>query len=448
MTSAKPDKPMLRGRHIASTSAASLIGGGLSFGLSLVVARALGPVQNGYYSQFVLVLNLVYIALNFGVGPASTFLAASGRTPVRDVVRANGVIIAMVSGLVAVLTWGIHLTGVATVLEHELTMPVLIFYGGVGAGMILLIFNQVVAVLMGCHRYDHVNLLNIAKGTLPLVVIAGVVGAGGSVSPIVTAHVLALLLTVIIALWSARRALAAELGASATDQGVFGVVESMFTYGWIVYTANLLHYLSMRGVLLLISYYAGPSAVGFLTLALLLVEAVLLFPSAIGQLLFPQASTAAFNRTTFERVLRLNVFLSLIAVALFWPVSRLLVILVLGGTYQQVAELLVHLLPSIVLLTGPRLLSQVLSGQGYPGYPLLAAIASVVVGTVVAVVGIRRWGVTGAAWVINGTSAITMMITVWGYTRVHGAHVREIFRPRREDWVVLLRALGWWKVLR
>ena len=65
---------MLRARHILSTTGATLVSGGLVLGLTLLVARALTPEENGYYAQYVLVFNLVYIGLNFGLGPSSTFL--------------------------------------------------------------------------------------------------------------------------------------------------------------------------------------------------------------------------------------------------------------------------------------------------------------------------------------------------------------------------------------
>ena len=76
---------MLRARHILSTTGATLASGGFALGLTILVARLLTPEQNGHYAQFVLVFNLVYIGLNFGLGPASTFFVASNRASINRI---------------------------------------------------------------------------------------------------------------------------------------------------------------------------------------------------------------------------------------------------------------------------------------------------------------------------------------------------------------------------
>ena len=200
---------MLRARHVLSTTGATLAGGALSLGLTMLVARLLTPGQNGHYAQFVLVFNLVYIGLNFGLGPASTFFVASGRASVQSVSRVNLGVLLMLACLMLIASWVVHSSGAAQLLENLLKIPTTVLYSGLVAGVLLLSFNQVTAILMGAHQYDATNALNVVRAALPLLV----VGAAAlvwvpTVASVAMAQVVAMGMALLLALWIARRTLA------------------------------------------------------------------------------------------------------------------------------------------------------------------------------------------------------------------------------------------------
>lgn len=430
---------MLRARHVLSTTGATLAGGGLALGLTVLVARLLTPGQNGHYSQFVLVFNLVYIGLNFGLGPASTFFVASGRASVKSVSRVNLGVLLILACLTLIASWVIHVSGVAQLLESFLKIPAAVLYAGLVAGILLLSFNQVTAILMGAHQYDAVNALNVARAALPFLLVgAAALTWVPTVASVALAQVVAMGLALLLALWAARRSILKVGAPSGVDRSA-GNLRAMLGYGSLVYLSNLLHYLAMRGLLLLLSFYGSPDSVGFLSLALLLLEVALLLPSAIGQLVFPQSSTAGFDHAVLETVLRVNVYISLVVVGLIVLFAYPVVSLLLGGAYEPVAHALIHLAPSVVLLAVPRILSQLLSGQGHPRYPLAAAALSLGLGTAAAVWAIPQWGYVAAAWVTNLVSAITAAVTVIGYCRVHRVRLLDVLKPRHQDWLRVQR---------
>lgn len=424
---------MLRARHVLSTTGATLVGGGLALGLTVLVARLLTPSQNGHYAQFVLVFNLVYIGLNFGLGPTSTFFVASGRASVQSVSRVNLGVMLMLACLMLIAAWGIHLWEVDQLVESLLNIPSAVLYAGLAAGVLLLSFNQVTAILMGAHQYDVVNALNVARTALPLLFIAATALAWApTVASLAVVQVVAMGMALLLALWAARHAM--SKGKPSRVDSSAGNLQAMLGYGGLVYLSNLLHYLAMRGLLLLLSHHGSPESVGFLSLALLLLEVTLLLPSAIGQLVFPQSSSAGFDRGALEIVLRVNLYISLVVIGLILLLARPVVTLLLGNAYQPVAHVLVHLSPSVALLAVPRILSQLLSGQGHPRYPLAAAAISLCLGTLVAIWAIPQWGYVAAAWVTNLVSAITAGVTVVGYCRIYRVRALDVFRPRNRDW--------------
>jgi Na+-driven multidrug efflux pump len=67
---------------------------------------------------------------------------------------------------------------------------------------------------------------------------------------------------------------------------------------------------------------------------------------------------------------------------------------------------------------------------------------SLLLGVALAVWAIPQWGVVGAAWVTNLVSAITAIITVIGYCRVHHVTASEVLLPRRQDWAGVRRLVA------
>jgi O-antigen/teichoic acid export membrane protein len=433
---------MLNFRHILSTTGATVLGGGFQLALTILVAHLLPPEQNGYYSQFVVIFNLVFIALNFGLGPASTYYIASGQAGLRQVTWMSAAVSANVGIVLAVLTTVAWISGLLDMVEQALKMPVSVTLLALVTGYFFLVFNQVLALLMGAHRYDTVNLLNVARSGLALVaVVVAALLSGLDATRISLAHSISLAM-LLIASGLVLMLIWRENSGHRSEVLQCSLLKPLLRYGALVYTSNLLHYLAMRGLLLLLSFYSSPASVGFLSMALLLLEVTLLVPSAIGQLVFPQSSTQDFNHQAMESILRINVLTSLMTVVLMMALAIPLVEFLIGAAYAPVAVALLHLSPSVILLAIPRILSQVLSGQGHPRYPLAAAIVSILTGTILAIWAIPRWGVLGAAWVTNLVSAITATITLYGYCKVHNAGWSQLLLPQRQDWVRLRLLIG------
>jgi O-antigen/teichoic acid export membrane protein len=409
--------------------------------MTFFIAHLLVPTENGHYAQFALIFNLVFIGLNFGLGPASTFFIASQRATADEVGRLNlrvSLALLMILIIASFFAW---LGGVLDQIERILKIPAPLLILGVFSGYVFLAFNQVLAMLMGAHRYDQANLLSVLRAGISLaaVMLWSVLGRQDSFG-VSMAHSLGLLALLVISLvafipgnWRKK---------SPATMNMRSLLRAMLRYGALVYASNSLHYLAMRGLLLLLSYYSSPDSVGFLSMALLLLEVTLLVPSAIGQLVFPQSSRLDFDHRVMELILRINIVASIMVGILVALLIGPVVGLVMGPSYAPVATILLNLIPSIILLAIPRILSQLLSGQGYPHFPLAAAAISLVCGTLLAVWLIPRWGVVGGAWIINLVSAITAFVTLMGYCRVHRVSVIDVLKITDQDWRQFCRVLA------
>lgn len=414
-----------------TTAGATLAGGGLGLLFTLLAARLLAPSENGHYAQFVLIFNLYYILLNFGLGPASTYFISSGQVREQRVVSVNvkavGAIGVVSAACMAVLWLG---DGGQWVEAHFKIPPVMLFTG-VAAGFFLLVFNQALAILVGKKSFDMVNLLNVLKTALPfpvvgLVLLVLAAEAGFAVATLVSL-VIASLLGMRLVARNLEHAPAARPAADA------GMTRFIFRYGLQAYAANVLHYIAMRGLLIILSYHYAPEYVGFFSIALVLLETLLVIPGVIGQLIFPHSSNPQFDYALTDMIMRLNVYIGLITVVGVLWLAPWAIGWILGAKYGPVATALMHMTPSIVLLAVPRILSSVLSGRGHPEYPLIAAVISFVIGGFLAFWSVPAYGPAGAAWITNFVSGVTAAVTVIGYIRVRNVGFSEVFFPRWAD---------------
>lgn len=422
---------MFKLRHVFTTASATVMAGGLGLLLTLLVARFLNPEQNGHYAQFILIFNLYYILLNFGLGPASTYFMSSGQVEEKRVMLVNIKMLSAIGLLSLFVCVMLDVEGGGGWIEAQLKIPQKILFIGLAAGFFLLIFNQCTAILMGKKRFDTVNLLNLLKAGFPLPAIVVAMLVLFDEIGFAIATMLALVGASLVGIWCVLRDTHNSL--HELQENSVELTRAIFRYGGVAYASNVLHYLAMRGLLIILSYYYAPEHVGFFSIALVLLETVLVIPGVFGQLMFPQSSSPQFNYGLTDTIMRMNVYVGLLAIIGVLLLAPALIGLILDPKYQQVAVAFTHLAPSIVLLAVPRILSQVLSGQGHPEYPLYAALLSFFLGGALAFWSIPAYGVAGAAWVTNFVSAVTAIVTVYGYTRLRGVNVADVFRPRRSD---------------
>lgn len=425
---------MLKFRHVLSTSAATLVAGGFSLLLAVVCARMLTPAENGHYSQYLLIMNLIYIGFNFGLGTSSTYHLAAGFRSLSDMLVINLRFVGILALVFLLLGVVLASTSLGMAVEKYFKVPLMLIYVGLVAGVVLVGLNQVVALLMGLHRYDQANLVNVVRTAAPLPLVLLASFALGGEMAISLAQTLAL---AVVLVWSALLLLAID---GCRSPSLRRGVRDLMSYGSLAYLSNLLHFAAMRGLLLFISFYSGPEQVGFFNLSLLLLEALLLLPSAIGQLVFPQSSSPSFNRLLVEKLLRINLYIGFLVATIVLFTLSVLVNILFGAAYAPVGEVFSHLTPAIVLMTLPRVLSQLLSGSGHPGYPLTAAVLSSMLGFVLALWWIPESGIIGAAWIINTVAMITATVTVFGYCKVYAVHPLQLLMPRIADLAFIVQA--------
>lgn len=428
---------MLKVRHVFTTTGATLVSGGLGVLFAVLAGKLLTPTQNGHYAQFVLVFNLYYVLFNFGLGPASTYFIASGRMDLRQVIAPSLKVI-LVTGLISLLGLiFLVIAGGAAWVEVYFKIPQIFLFAGVVAGFFLLVFNQALAVTVGKRNFDIANVLNVGKALLPFFFLLLFQMMFAEESAFIFSNLAALVVVSLLGMAFVLTGLKKREDLTINKK----YLNQLVGYGVLVYASNMMSYVAMRGLLIFMSYYQNPEYVGYFSMALVFMETVLIVPSVIGQLIFPQSSSLEYDSKLTDAIIRLNLYVSLGMVVAVIVLAPVIIEAILGSAYRWVSVALCNLTPSIFILAVPRILSQVLAGQGHLRYNLGGAISSFIFGGVLAYFIVPGFGLLGAVWVANTISVITAAFAIIGYSQLRSISVIEIFQPRRSDLQLILRLL-------
>lgn len=424
-------------RHVLTTTIASLICGLANFLVTVFVAHLVSTTETGYFSQFIVLFNIFYTITNLGLAQSATYSIAAGRRSISDVMRFQirylVILFVFVAALVVFSAWS-----PAARLFAALQIPVGIFMAAVIGGGCFVALNLQQGVLYGLLKFDAVNLLNIARAILPIPLIAVAALYFRNAVAFSTVYVGATLISFVLAAIVCIGAIRSDVSRIVTHTSFTD--RDMFRYGGFVYGANLLHYLSMRGLVFFIGLYGTIPDVGFFSIALLFLEGILLVPNAIGQVIFPTSSQLDLAGKKVQMTIKFNVIFGLIAVLVFLLAAKPGINFVLGARYENVYVVLLWMTPAFPLLAVPKVLSQVLAGNGAPHIPLIAAIASFCAFLVIGTLVLRTNPLIGAALAIDMIALGTFLITALGYSKIYGMDLFDILVPTPSDLAEMMDA--------
>lgn len=422
----------LKIKLLLTTTGASVISGVGSLILTFLIAHLITPSQYGYYSIYVLILNLYFMFFNFGMNISSTYYLSSSQLGIKRLIKID----VMFLILIALAT----ICGMAILeasngwlfIEHQINIPKSVVIVGFVAGFLFLIFNFVTAVLLGCLQYDNVNVLNVIRVAVPLVVTGLVTFTARTGLSAARSYTVGLAIVVLLSI---------SLLYNYLNKNRHHFIEKkqeeklskMLRYGAFVYASNIFHYGSMRGLIFILTSYATAASVGFFSIALTLLDAFLIIPNSLGQLIFPYSSKNKIENADVTFLVRINLLVGGFISIIIYFFSENVLAAALGNTYRTVALVLIYMIPSIIILNIPKILSQVLSGSGKPEYPLLAAIASFIIGGWVSLTIVPKYGVVGASIGIDIISLVTAIITIVGYCRLTQNSWQEFVQPKISD---------------
>jgi O-antigen/teichoic acid export membrane protein len=371
-----------------------------SFGVAILTARMLGPVDRGRYYY---IITLAAVGMQFaslGIHASNTYLVA--RTPsLLPQIMSNTVWIALLGGGLA--AFGALIFDAASGgASHDVTFTLTLIVLTPSTLLFMYLTNLVVAL----NRPSTYNGL-IIFGSLASIVLAL---AAALFSPKLATF-----------LWAA---VAGSVGASIVAWQILAkgvqvprLFDSELFFAGIAYAlkahiATLLGFLMSRLGILIIRQFGNFGDVGQWSIAIQISDAIMILPATISLLLFPslvRADEANRNREFKRTLVRLSgimALLCLVASVLIQPV----LLFIFGVVYAPAVAIVHALLPGVFFLSVASVASQFLSAQGYPWSQVLAWVCGAVLQATFSLVLFDRIGVVGLAWI---QSCCATFVCIW-----------------------------------
>jgi O-antigen/teichoic acid export membrane protein len=357
-----------------------------------ITARALGPDGRG-----VIAAALAWVALFTSVGHLSLSPVAvhrgAGRERGAEVGRIAGTVLALV-GVIALLGWGVALGG------WLLTGGS--WFRGVHPGILALTFLQLPLLLWteaGLSLFlllDALPAVNRAQVAGGCVIVAAtfllVVVAGAGVPGAIGALLLGRLVTVGMALAAVRRRV--EIVRPS-----WPLARELVAGGLRLHPSALATAMTLQAPVLLLSHLRPPAEAGYYQLALQFVTGMQLLATSVGlvayTLVAERGPDGAWPR---QRVLLGQaVALSAVTVLVGWIAAPLLVEVVGGPEFLPAVPVLRVMLLAVPGMTFATVMASQWVGRGFFGRVAALGLTVSVTGVAAAWLGIRAYGVVGAA---------------------------------------------------
>ncbi len=400
---------------------------------SIILARSLGPEGKGEFTLITLLPSMLVLGGNLGLDISNVYFAGRERTK-RDTIKtisSNSIIVALGLGAIYILliTVFIYLT---PNLYQRFFHGVAPRYMLIATGMIpLMLLTQYFRyILLGLNKIVQYNVILLCQamvmllGIYVLIVILrqGVFGA----------MVGWVLCTAIIGGLSIF-VLSKVTKIGITPRGEW--LQRSLKFGLKNYPGMVAQAMNYRLAMFLVNFFLSVAFVAYYSIAVSLAELLWYIPAAIGVVLIPKITASDLetqNRTT-SVLCRNSFFITLILTITLALISKPLITFVFGAAFLPAVKPLLFLLPGVLILSIPKVLSNDLIGRGYPLIGTYAALSSLMITIPLDIVLLPRLGIAGAAIASSISYAVNAMVVTVAFVKISKVSLVDILVIKMED---------------
>ncbi len=414
--------------HVNAVFLSYVASAALAFGVSVLLARALGPHDRGIYSIFMLSASITQALLGLGLSVSAIYYLSKDQHSLVRVV-ANGVQMTALSGIVTVLLVLAAWPLVGDRLIDEGTP----YWAFAFVVPLFASYNMLIAIFQGTSRFLAMNALIIAHPFVQVLLL----GAGSLIGDIDT--------TAAVLFWASAAFASSALGLLLLGNSAFAPrellrldlasLQEQALFGLRGQAGNLMQLLNYRLDQYLVLALVNAAGVGIYAVGVQLSQSIWFLANAVATVLIPRLAAADSEdaaRIT-PMLCRNTLLVSALAATAIGAVSPLFVPVVFGDDFSDSVRPLLWLLPGTVALSGSKILAGYIFSQGRPGLNSLITIGSLVVTIVADLALIPPFGVSGAAVASSLAYGTHFGLALLAYRRLSGGSILDALLIRGED---------------
>ncbi len=407
------------GHNITGTILRQGVGILIGLGLSILIARILGPTGNGQYAMTILLPTMLASFLNLGVAPANVYFIASRRTTPLSALKSNLWVWSLLSVIGVIL-------GVIVVLRYSSvwfpSIPKSLLWVGIFAFPISLLQSFLASILQGLQdfkRYNYALLVTPGATFFLAAILIGVIELGvfGALIAFIGGQFIGLLMTLIVLRPVLHRNNEYEINSISDNYTL-----QCLKYGWKAHMSNILTFVNYRADIFLVNFFLSPAATGIYVIAVGIAERIWMLSTSVSTVLLPRLSE--LNKDERKRqqltplIVRWVLLVSAIGTVMMAALASPFIRLLYGEEFIPAIGALLWLLPGILMGSMARVLANDIAARGKPELNLYVAFLVVSVNVVANVILIPIFGIKGAALATTIAYTVNAVVKLWLYSNI------------------------------
>ena len=398
--------------------------------ISIIVARYLGPENQGIYSYIMIFSTLMVSIISIGIGPATTYFVAKNEYDIKEILG-NNIIYSIIISNIAIIIGIILIKYYSKILFNNIPQKYLYLSLLIIPIQILNIY--ITSIILGKQKIKTYNYIQVIQSVFLLLFITIAILFKEKTEGIIIATIFASALTVIL---SFIKTIEITKGVKFTLNNQY--YKNSIKYGIQAHLSNILAMLNYRIDIFIINWFLTPVSIGFYTIAVTIVERLWMISQAASTVLFPKVA-AENNKEKLKKftpkVVKNVTFITTIAAILIALFSYWLIIILYSKTYISSVAVLRALLVGIVALSADRIMANDISGRGYPMINTYRGIITVIINIALNILWIPKYGIVGAAWASSVSYTASFLTALYFYCRLSGNRWQDVVLFQRDDWL-------------
>lgn len=407
---------------------------GLSFVSSIIIARSLGPQGKGLYSLAILIPALVASILNMGINSSSVYFIGKGTFSTNRIL-ANALVYSFCVGSGATILFFFIIPS----LHSNLLKSNLAFYLYITVTMIpfLLIIDNINYVFLGYRKILKLSVLRLIRSCVYVfLIIIFSTFIALSVYKVIIANICGLIVAILLGIYFLIKD--KYFTTLSIDRYIF---KETMKFGYKLHLGMILQLLNYRIDMLIIATLMTQADLGLYSVSVLIAETIWYLPNSVAQVLYAKVASQKKESTNYftPLVCRSVTLIIFLACLILYGVSDIIIPWLFTSRFFASAMALKLLLPGVLFLSISKILTNDLSGRGFPQYGMIASAISLIATVIFDFVLIPRFGINGASLASSFSYIIHAVIILYAFRRVANVAFHDVFICNRNDFLEYFR---------
>ncbi len=403
-----------------------------TFAIGVITARLLAPENRGLYTLFFTLSGLLVTLLHVGVSPANVYFLNEKKIEIGELIGNTFTYI-----LISLCLLG----GVFFVFVFfEFRGP----FTNVSSGIIwfllwltvlyTLIETSISGLVYASNLYLFLSRSLIYQSIVLFLATSLILVVGPHIEQVIGLRVFAICIFIFWFLFAFLKIVNFKrLSVS------FLTLKDQIKFGSKNWAQNIIGFLNVRSFLFLLVYYGNPEAVGFFSVAWMLVEVIRFIPDTVGTMLLPELTN---DKSKSEQVILIIRSLKIIlfgvlflSVILFFSLDIIFPLL-FGIAYIPSINIAKLLLAGSIFGVVYQVMTRYFTSQAKQRYSLVSGLCGLLAGLIASIVLIPIYTGKGAAIAFSISALITAAFSLYYFCKLTNTSFRELVNISYKDFLI------------